>query len=106
MLSHGDLHLRHVLVAGGTASGVIDWGDACLADPALDLSFAFAALTGEPRARCLAAYAERGRTDRATEFRARLIAVGLCAMLATTAHEGGDHALRAETLRGLGRALA
>lgn len=106
VLCHGDLHLRHVLVAGGTAGGVIDWGDACLADPALDLSFAFAALTGEPRARCLAAYAERGRPDRATEVRARLIAVGLCAMLATTAQEGGDDALREETLRGVRRALS
>ena len=109
VLCHGDLHLRHVLVAGGTASGVIDWGDACLADPALDLSFAFAALTGEPRARCLAAYAEGDGSPglhRSTEVRARLIAVGLCAMLATTAHEGGDVALRAETLRGVRRALS
>lgn len=105
VLCHGDLHLRHVLVAGGTASGVIDWGDACLADPALDLSFAFAALTGEPRARCLAAY-RAAALDRATEVRARLIAVGLCAMLATTAHEGGDDALREETLRGVRRALS
>lgn len=106
VLCHGDLHLRHVLVDGRTATGVIDWGDACLADPALDLSFAYAALTGAARERCLSAYAERGRPDRATEVRARLIAVGLCAMLATTAHEGGDDALRAETLRGVGRALA
>ena len=44
--------------------------------------------------------------DRATEVRARLIAVGLCAMLATTAHEGGDAALREETLRGVRRALS
>lgn len=124
VLCHGDLHLRHVLVApagdasrtsgtasGWGASGVIDWGDACVADPALDLSFAFAALVGSARERCLAAYLSGRRRpvralDRATEVRARLVAVGLCAMLATTAHEGGDAALREETVRGVHRALA
>jgi len=109
VLCHGDLHLRHVLVDGPAAGGVIDWGDACVADPALDLSFAFAALTGEARERCLAAYADHSGSrglDRATEVRARLVAVGLCAMLATTAHEGGDDALREETLRGVRRALS
>jgi aminoglycoside phosphotransferase (APT) family kinase protein len=45
MLAHGVLHLRHLLVGpDGLATGVIDWGDACLADPALDLSFGYAAL--------------------------------------------------------------
>ena len=65
VLCHGDLHLRHVLVHPSEgrvprwhAAGVIDWGDACVADPALDLSFAFAALTGAARERCLTAYAE------------------------------------------------
>ena len=33
VLVHGDLHLRHVLVEGGSISGVIDWGDVCRADP-------------------------------------------------------------------------
>ncbi len=117
VLCHGDLHLRHVLVhrsqgptARWHAAGVIDWGDACVADPALDLSFAYAALTGSARERCLQAYAEGGARpgeplDRATEVRARVIAVGLCAMLASTAHEGGDVALRREALRGVHRAL-
>ena len=94
-----------MLVDGRAATGVIDWGDACLADPALDLSFAFAALTGQARERCCRR-TRRGGPDRATEVRARLIAVGLCAMLATTAHEGGDVALREETLRGVRRALS
>ena len=54
---HGDLHLRHLLVgADGTATGVIDWGDSCLADPALDLSVAFGAFSGPAREVLLAAY--------------------------------------------------
>jgi aminoglycoside phosphotransferase (APT) family kinase protein len=47
VLVHGDLHLRHVLAdATGRATGVIDWGDSCLGDPAIDVSFAFGALDG------------------------------------------------------------
>jgi aminoglycoside phosphotransferase (APT) family kinase protein len=37
-VAHGDLHMRHVLVdEAGTPTGVIDWGDVCLADPSVDL---------------------------------------------------------------------
>ncbi|WP_206063083.1 phosphotransferase [Nocardioides sp. HDW12B] len=127
VLCHGDLHLRHVLVAlrsggrgtadtadtaaapgGWAAAGVIDWGDACLADPALDLSFAYAALTGAAREAFLTGYVDGGGTapDRPTEVRARLVAAGLCAMLATTGAEGGDPALVSENVRGIARALA
>jgi aminoglycoside phosphotransferase (APT) family kinase protein len=39
---HGDLHVRHLLVdEDAQAAGVIDWGDVCVADPALDLSLAY-----------------------------------------------------------------
>lgn len=127
VLCHGDLHLRHVLVAprsggpgspgtpdpvgtvgGWVAAGVIDWGDACVADPALDLSFAFAALTGAARDAFLTGYVDGGGTapDRAAEVRARLVAAGLCAMLATTGAEGGDTALVSENVRGIARALS
>jgi len=42
VVSHGDLHVRHLLVdRDGSATGVIDWGDLCLADPAVDLSIAY-----------------------------------------------------------------
>src|SRR5262249_24225461 len=36
-LVHGDLHFRHVLVDGDQLTDVIDWGDVCRADPAVDL---------------------------------------------------------------------
>jgi aminoglycoside phosphotransferase (APT) family kinase protein len=35
-LIHGDLGAEHVFVAGGRISGIIDWGDAALGDPAVD----------------------------------------------------------------------
>lgn len=104
---HGDLHLRHLLVErGGEASGVIDWGDCCLADPAVDLSIAYAAFTGAARAALFAAYEAGGgrRLEGDRELAARVLALNLCAMLAHAAHEAGDEVLLAESLRGLTRA--
>jgi aminoglycoside phosphotransferase (APT) family kinase protein len=41
-LVHGDFYARHLIVDESLAlSGVIDWGDVHLGDPALDLSIAF-----------------------------------------------------------------
>ncbi len=57
---HGDLSADHVLIRNGRLSGVIDWGDACLGDPALD----FAALwheLGETFAREVAKHGTGGR---------------------------------------------
>jgi aminoglycoside phosphotransferase (APT) family kinase protein len=39
VLAHRDLGPEHVLVADGSVSGVIDWTDAALDDPAIDLSW-------------------------------------------------------------------
>jgi aminoglycoside phosphotransferase (APT) family kinase protein len=99
-LSHGDLHVRHLLVDETTATGVIDWGDVCLADPAVDLSLGYAAFLGRPRAAFLTAY---GDVDRDTELRARVLAVSLCTMLAASVPDG---ALRREAMRGIERAVA
>ncbi len=35
---HGDLHVRNLLVRDGDLGAVIDWGDVCGGDPAVDLS--------------------------------------------------------------------
>ena len=35
---HADLGLDHIRVTGETVTGIIDWGDSCVGDPALDLS--------------------------------------------------------------------
>jgi len=38
-LVHGDLGPQHILVLGEEVTGVIDWGDCCVGDPALDLAW-------------------------------------------------------------------
>jgi aminoglycoside phosphotransferase (APT) family kinase protein len=104
VMSHGDLHLRHVLVDdAGAATGVIDWGDLCLADPAVDLSIAYAGFAGQPRAELLAAY---GRpVSAAQELAARACAVSITASLAEYAADEGRAALLRESVAGLRRAV-
>ncbi len=104
VVSHGDLHMRHLLVGGDArAAGVIDWGDLCLADPAVDLSLAYGGFEGAARAELLSAYGPVG-ADR--ELRARVLAVFLCAALAEYAASTGRQRLLAEVLAGIGRAVA
>lgn len=105
VLVHGDFHLRHVLVGpDGAASGVIDWGDACLGDPALDVSFAFAALDAPARSAFLDAYGREVDAER--ELRARVLAAALCASLAEYASVEDRPALLAEALAGVRRAVS
>jgi aminoglycoside phosphotransferase (APT) family kinase protein len=102
---HGDLHMRHVLVAPGgtTVAGVIDWGDVCTGDPSVDLSLAYGSFVGAARAAFLERY---GPVDRLTELRARVIAVFLAAALLAYADDRRMPALRAESLRSLERAVS
>ena len=103
VLVHGDLHARHLLVdEAGRASGVIDWGDVCLADPAVDLSLGYAAFAGPARAAFVAAY---GPVDAERELRARALAVRLAGLLARYAAAEHLAALLAESLTSLGRAV-
>lgn len=103
-LAHGDLHLRHVLVdAAGRASGVIDWGDLCLADPCVDLSIAFSAFEGEARAALFAAYGREPGPE--SQMRSRVLAVVLCAALAGHADFTGSGPMLTEALAGLRRAV-
>jgi Ser/Thr protein kinase RdoA (MazF antagonist) len=105
VLAHGDFHLRHLLVtADGAATGVIDWGDACLADPAVDLSMAYGGFAGPARAALLSAYG--GMVDEERELRARVLAIGLCAALADYADDVGMPALLAESRAGIARAVS
>jgi aminoglycoside phosphotransferase (APT) family kinase protein len=103
VLVHGDLHFRHVLVDGdGAASGVIDWGDVCLADPAIDLQLVWSFLEPEQRAAFLDAY---GRpVAEAQLVRARVLALSLCAALAAYGHGERMGSVEREALDGLTRA--
>ena len=65
---HGDLHPANVVVADGTLSGVVDFGELCAGDPAADLSAAWVLLPAGAAPRFIAAY---GVADEATIRRAR-----------------------------------
>jgi aminoglycoside phosphotransferase (APT) family kinase protein len=100
-LTHGDLHLRHLLVDGaGRAAGVIDWGDVCRADPAIDLGLYWSLLPPDGRDDFLAAY---GEVPEERLLRARVLAVMLCATLGLWARHEGLEAIEAEALAGVRR---
>ncbi|HEX4429830.1 MAG TPA: phosphotransferase [Frankiaceae bacterium] len=107
VICHGDLHVRHVLVGGSAITGVIDWGDLCLADPAVDLSIAFAAFSEDQRQAFFTAY---GSIDPDRELRARALAISLSALLteyamAQVSRDGSASPLLPEVSNGLSRAL-
>ena len=105
VLCHGDLHVRHLLVdRDGAATGVIDWGDLCLADPAVDLSIAYFGFAGRARADLLSAYGRPVGPQR--ELAARAAAVSLAASLAEYAADDGRPELLQECVAGLKRAIA
>ena len=100
---HGDLHVRHLMVGeDGAAAGVIDWGDTCLADPAIDLALAYAGFDGAARAALLKAYGRPVPPER--ELTARVLAVFVSAALAQYAAAEGPRALLTEALNGITRA--
>lgn len=109
VLSHGDLYSRHILVeqslveqslvdTAGHVSGIIDWGDLCMAVPAVDLAIAYSGFTGAARAALSQAY---GPVDDETELRARTFAIFSAASVAHYAHDMQDDVLLAEALAGL-----
>jgi aminoglycoside phosphotransferase (APT) family kinase protein len=102
VLVHGDLHFRHLLVDGGAASGVIDWGDVCRSDPAIDLPLLWSFVPPSGRTAFLDAY---GPVNEAQLLRARVLAIQLCAALAEYARIEGNPGVEREAVAGLERAL-
>jgi aminoglycoside phosphotransferase (APT) family kinase protein len=104
VVSHGDLHVRHLLVdRDGSATGVIDWGDLCLADPAVDLSIAYFGFAGKARADLLSAYGRPITPER--DLAARTLAISLAASLTEYAAASGRASLLRECVAGLRRAV-
>ena len=101
-LVHGDLHFRHLLVNGRAASGVIDWGDVCRADPAIDLPLYWSFVPQEGRAAFLDAY---GPVTETQLLRARVLSIQLCAVLAHYGHDEGQAEITRAGLGGLERTL-
>jgi aminoglycoside phosphotransferase (APT) family kinase protein len=68
---HADLHPANVVTANGALTGVIDFGDVCSGDPAIDLAAAWVLLPAGGAAQFFEAYAT---ADDATIRRARGLA--------------------------------
>jgi aminoglycoside phosphotransferase (APT) family kinase protein len=97
---HGDMHLRHLLVDGGRAAGVIDWIDVCRGDPGMDMVLYWSALDPPGRERFRAAYGEIGEQSL---LRGRVLGLFLSATLAVYADAEGMRPLRTEALAALDR---
>ncbi|MFT8311653.1 MAG: phosphotransferase [Sporolactobacillus sp.] len=58
-LVHGDLHIRNIVIdQRHKVSGVIDWGDVHIGDPAVDLSIVYSFLPNSARAEFFSVYGE------------------------------------------------
>ena len=102
VVTHGDLHLRHVLVENGALSGVIDWGDMCRSDPAIDLMLVWSLLPRSGRERFVGEY---GPVDEEARLRARVLALFLGLTLTLYGRDVGNEGLERECLAGLERTL-
>lgn len=100
---HGDLHFRHWLSDElGELRGVLDWGDICVGDPAMDLQMYWSFCKPVERPVFAAAY---GSVRADTMHAARVIAIFVAASLAAWASARGQAAVLAEATAGLWRAL-
>jgi len=99
-LVHGDLYALHILVdANATPCGCIDWGDAHVGDPAVDLAMAQMFLPPEAQSMFRSAY---GGIDEETWRLAGLRAWYDAALTTAYGHEIGDDHLVREGLTALG----
>ena len=101
-ITHGDLHHRHLLIQNRAISGVIDWGDMCVSDPAIDLMLVWSLLSPAGRDRFTAEY---GAVDEAARLRARVLALFLGLTLLLYARDVAHASLERECLAGLERTL-
>jgi Ser/Thr protein kinase RdoA (MazF antagonist) len=100
---HGDLNFRNFLVdEAGVLSGVIDWGDAHIGDPAVDLSIIFSFCPPAARPPFFEVY---GAVSPEMELRARFRALYVSLMVLLYAHEIGQARQVRESLLGIANAL-
>jgi aminoglycoside phosphotransferase (APT) family kinase protein len=85
VLAHADLGAEHILVLGDRVSGVIDWADAALTDPALDFARVYRDFGPAFLDDALTAYG-----DRSPELLARITFFARCAALEDLAYGLGS----------------
>lgn len=102
-LVHGDLNFRNFLVDGdGAVTGVIDWGDAHIGCPAVDISLVYSYLPPFARPQFFRAY---GEVDAETVRLARFRALYTNMVILLYAHDIGDANQTREAQRAISNAL-
>lgn len=98
-LVHGDCHIRNILVdKSGVISGIIDWGDTHIGDPAIDLSIAYSFLPKRGREEFFKMY---GEVSNETKSVAQFFAVYVSIVLLLYGHDLGDKELVRSALESL-----
>lgn len=100
---HGDLHPKNMIVRDGRLAGIIDWGDAHIGHPAVDLSIGFACMTPEVRVLFFEAY---GGADERTQELAQFKAVFIMTVLIRYAKNTEDYDVLRWGLAGLRKSLS
>jgi aminoglycoside phosphotransferase (APT) family kinase protein len=99
VLVHGDLYARHMLINDSRElTGIIDWGDAHIGNPAEDLQLLFDFLPSNGRQLFLDSY---GPIDKKTAQLALFRALCCTSALVLYSHDVGDKDLLTECLVGL-----
>jgi aminoglycoside phosphotransferase (APT) family kinase protein len=101
-LCHGDLHFRQIIV-GESLNGIIDWVDVCRGNPGIDLSLLWSFV---PRDMFDDFLHEYGPVEEESLLVARVLALGLNAVLANYARDSGNAAVEREARAGIDRTLA
>jgi aminoglycoside phosphotransferase (APT) family kinase protein len=100
---HGDMYPRHVIVQPqGEVSGIIDWGDLHVGDPALDVSIVFALLAPIDQE---SFWREYGNADPDLRIRAAFRALHYGIVLRSFGREASDEAIARTADRYLRSAL-
>ncbi len=98
-LVHGDLHIRHLLLnVDRQLTGIIDWSDVHIGDPAVDISIAHSVLPPQAHATFRKNY---GEISQETWLLARLRALCHCIAMVLYGHKVHDTNLEREGQRGL-----
>lgn len=100
---HGDLYFRHLLFEDNQLVGLIDWGDCCLSQKALDLGIAYQLFNDEARAVFWAHYL---KTDEHERHLAQFIALYINIALLWYASGIDDQKLVSKTLQSIEKTIA
>jgi aminoglycoside phosphotransferase (APT) family kinase protein len=103
-LVHGDCHIRNILVdTDGVISGIIDWGDTHLGNPAIDLSIAYSFLPLSGREQFFQIY---GEVNDEIKMVAKFFAIYVAVILVLYGHDLKDDLLVASAKDSMRLALS